>query len=173
MLISSLAALLLAQAPSTGVNSQSATAQPTVVAATKSIEVGDWTTQCNGSGKAQICDAVQVMIDPTTKVERVRVGFARQKTSGLYGVQARTPLGFRLDTGAMLRFNGIANSGISGIVFNRCITEGCFAEKPLTAQEVASLGAAKQIDLIFLDLAGKPVTVPLSVKGLQEALRKL
>jgi invasion protein IalB len=135
--------------------------------------VGDWTVRCAGDGPARVCEAVQTMVEQPSGREAVRVGIALQKGTGRFGVQARTPLGLRLDTGAMLRFGDRPGDAIEGLTFNRCLPEGCYAEKPLSAAELERLGRAQALELVVLDLKGTRTAVKMSSKGLGEAIARL
>ena len=134
---------------------------------------GDWAVRCSGGGADQICDAVQSLIDKNGGQEKLRVAFARQKSTGHFGLQVKTPLGFRLDSGVLLQLDGNKNDNIDKLVFNRCLPEGCFAERPLAAAEFTRLQAAEAINVVFLTLKGEPVVLPISVKGLKLALGRL
>ncbi len=134
---------------------------------------GDWNTGCSGEAAAKVCDAVQSLVDNASHEERIRVGVAKQKATGAYGVQIKTPLGLRLDSGAVLRFSEVTGDAIVDIKFNRCLADGCYAERPLSAAEYAKVRAAGKMELIVLDLASKPIIVGLSVKGLKAALDRL
>jgi len=133
----------------------------------------DWAVRCSGDGPARVCDAVQVIVDQQTKAEVVRVAVARQVSTGRHGLQAKVPLGLRLDPGAMLKLGEKPADGIDGIVFNRCLADGCYAEKPLTAAELGRLKEARSLELVVVDLQGKPVVVKLSTQGLRAALDRL
>lgn len=133
----------------------------------------DWAVNCTGEGAERVCDAVQALVDQKDKTERVRLAFARQKTTGKYAVVAKVPLGFRLDSGLMLRLNDSNNKPIEGLTFSRCTPEGCYAEKPLAEADLGKLRTATALQIVFLQLDGKPVIIPMSTKGLKAALDSL
>lgn len=129
-----------------------------------------WTTGCKGTGEAEICDAVQSLVDQTNGKEVIRVAIARQKTTGKTGLLVKVPLGVRLDTGALIQIDGDQAKGIDKIVFSRCLPEGCIGEKPLAAAEMDNLKKATKLELVFLDLEGKPIVINVVPTGLGTAL---
>lgn len=129
-----------------------------------------WTSGCKGSGEQEICDAVQSLIDEANQKEVIRVAIARQKTSGKTGLLVKVPLGVRLDTGALMQVDGDQTKAIDKIVFSRCLPEGCIGEKPLGPTDIANLKKAKKLELVFLDLEGKPIVINVVSTGLDTAL---
>jgi invasion protein IalB len=129
-----------------------------------------WTAGCKGTGEAEICDVVQSLIDETNNKEVIRVAIAKQKTSGKAGLLVKVPLGVRLDTGALMQIDGDQAKGIDKIVFSRCLPEGCIGEKPLTAADIGNLKKAQKLELVFLDLEGKPIVINVVATGLGTAL---
>jgi invasion protein IalB len=129
-----------------------------------------WVTSCRGEASARVCDAVQSLVDTSTQREVVRIAFAKQKATGRVGILIKTPLGLRLDTGAMLRLNGATAGSIEGLVYSRCLADGCYAEKPLTAAEVVRIKNARSVDVVLLNLQGGPVSISVTVTGLAAAI---
>lgn len=156
---------------------QTASAAKPVAPATQPItpkQVADgakpWTAGCKGTGEAEICDVVQSLIDEANGKEVIRVAIARQKTSGKTGLLVKVPLGVRLDTGALMQIDGDQAKGIDKIVFSRCLPEGCIGEKPLAAADMEHLKKAQKLELVFLDLEGKPIVINVVATGLGAAL---
>lgn len=129
-----------------------------------------WTAGCKGTGEQEICDAVQSLIDEANSKEVIRVAIARQKTTGKTGLLVKVPLGVRLDTGALVQVDGDQTKAIDKIVFSRCLPEGCIGEKPLGPTDIANLKKAKKLELVFLDLEGKPIVINVVSTGLDVAL---
>jgi invasion protein IalB len=129
-----------------------------------------WTSGCKGTGEQEICDAVQSLIDEANGKEVIRVAIARQKATGKTGLLVKVPLGVRLDTGALVQVDGDQAKAIDKIIFSRCLPEGCIAEKPLAATDIDHLKKAKKLELVFLDLEGKPIVINVVPTGLGAAL---
>jgi invasion protein IalB len=129
-----------------------------------------WTSGCKGTGEQEICDAVQSLIDEANGKEVIRVAIARQKTTGKTGLLVKVPLGVRLDTGALVQVDGEQAKAIDKIIFSRCLPEGCIGEKPLVAADIDNLKKAKKLELVFLDLEGKPIVINVVPAGLAAAL---
>lgn len=129
-----------------------------------------WTTGCKGTGEAEICDTVQSLVDEANGKEVIRVAIAKQKSTGKIGLLVKVPLGVRLDTGALVKIDGDQAKGIENIVFSRCLPEGCIGEKPLVAANMENLKKATKLELVFLDLEGKPIVINVVPTGLGTAL---
>lgn len=129
-----------------------------------------WTSGCKGTGEQEICDAVQSLIDEANGKEVIRVAIARQKTTGKTGLLVKVPLGVRLDTGALMQVDGDQAKAIDKIVFSRCLPEGCIGEKPLLPADIDHLKKAQKLELVFLDLEGKPIVINVVSTGLGTAL---
>ena len=136
-------------------------------------QVQPWVSSCRGTGNERVCDTVQSLVETGTQREVVRVAFAKQKTTGRVGILIKTPLGLRLDTGAMLRLNGQTEGSIDGLVYSRCLADGCFAEKPLSAADLTKIKNARTIDILLLNLQGGPVAISITPTGLTAALNGL
>jgi invasion protein IalB len=136
-------------------------------------QVQPWVSSCRGEGPARVCDTVQSLVETGTQREVVRIAFAKQKTTGRVGILIKTPLGLRLDTGAMLRLNGETRGSIEGLVYSRCLADGCYAEKPLSAAEINRIKNARSIDILLLNLQGAPATIPITITGLNRAIDEL
>ncbi|PXW78112.1 invasion protein IalB [Blastomonas natatoria] len=129
-----------------------------------------WASGCKGTGEQEICDAVQSLIDEANGKEVIRVAIARQKATGKTGLLVKVPLGVRLDTGALMQVDGDQAKAIDKIIFSRCLPEGCIGEKPLAATDIDHLKKAKKLELVFLDLEGKPIVINVVPTGLATAL---
>jgi invasion protein IalB len=132
-----------------------------------------WVSSCRGAGTERVCDTVQSLVETGTQREVVRIAFAKQKTTGRVGILVKTPLGLRLDTGAMLRINGATTGAIEGLVYSRCLADGCYAEKPLTPADITKITTATTLDVVLLNLQGAPVAISITTTGLANALRGL
>jgi invasion protein IalB len=158
------------QTPPTPVSPAPAPAQP---APAQAQPAQPWVSACRGEAAARVCDTVQSLVETGTQREVVRVAFAKQKSTGRVGILIKTPLGLRLDTGAMLRLNGETRGSIEGLVYSRCLADGCYAEKPLSSADITKIKSARTIDLLLLNLQGGPVAISITTTGLSAALNGL
>ena len=129
-----------------------------------------WVKSCKGEGAAQVCDVVQSLVDTQTGREAVRFAIAKQKSTGNIGVLIKVPLGLRLDTGVAIRADGVEITGLSSIKFNRCLSDGCYAESPISQVQLNQIKYARDLEIIVLDLAGNPKIVKLVKQDLAAKL---
>jgi invasion protein IalB len=116
---------------------------------------------------------VQSLVDTATQREAVRVAVARQPATNRVGLLVKVPLGYRLDSGLMLRIDERPSGNIDAVPFTRCMPDGCYAERPLTTAELGLLSAARKIEVAILALDGSPVLVNLAMDGLARNLQAL
>ena len=132
-----------------------------------------WTFSTKGQVGDEITDIVQSLVDTQTKQEVVRFAIAKQKKTNNIGVLIKVPLGLRLDTGVAIRIDGKDTNGINDIRFSRCLADGCYAEKPISAAQLNQLKAAKSLEIVVLDLAGQAKIVKIETRDLANQIAKL
>lgn len=141
---------------------------PTVV----STEYGDWIVNCQtpSEGPRQ-CEAVQTLAADKKPIARIAVG--RNPETGALAIAVNLPpaVGFGLPvtlTGEKAEDPQIV------LTWRRCAPAGCFADTTPPAKVFAAWSTlAGKGRLVFLDFNDNPVTMPMSFRGLAEAIKGL
>jgi invasion protein IalB len=125
----------------------------------------DWRTACPAaSAKDASCEIIQDIVDNQSHNQIARVALAKDNGKPVLGVTL--PLGVLLPAGAGIQFG---TDPVKRIDYRTCNTLGCIAELTLDDKLQASLDAGKDGRLLFAGLDGKPVAVPLTLKGFADA----
>jgi invasion protein IalB len=104
-----------------------------------------------------------------TRNRIVSVSVAHIPSRDQYLVQIATPYGIALDKGVVAKF-GAYNSG--ALPIRRCDRAGCYVEMTASPSFIDALRAASGGGgslTVVADGTGKPVTLPLSLKGVNDA----
>jgi invasion protein IalB len=136
---------------------------------------GDWVVQCQTATKPpnqKICDMAQ-----TTQVQGgngpfSRVALAHPVRGQPERLVVQVPVNVTFATNVRIR-TADTDPGIMA-PFARCIPNGCFAEFDLRDDMVRKFRAASGVGKVsFAEAAGRPIDVPLSFKGFNEAFDAL
>jgi invasion protein IalB len=127
----------------------------------------DWRTACPAAAPKQApCEMVLDVLDGKTRNTVARIAVSHD---GANQVLAFTmPFGVALEPGIGLR---VGKDPVKVVQYRTCNQIGCIAEMPLDDKLTASLKAATDVQLLFAGLDGKPVGVPVSLKGYADAHR--
>lgn len=144
-------------------------------AATDGQVFDDWTINCQPvpeeAGGGESCNAVFVVPAPEGQ------GIAMRMVAGYLGAGGGTPvgaiilpLGIRLSEGVLLKID--SNKEIR-LPFDRCIQAGCQVLFPLNDEILGQLKRGLAAQVVFLDPAGNPQALPISLKGFTAAFNSL
>jgi invasion protein IalB len=126
----------------------------------------DWRTACPPAIlKDQKCQMVQDVLDTKsgTTVAQVAIG----NEAGKMELIATLPLGLALEPGVGLT---LGTDPVRVFAYRTCATGGCIAVMTLDDKTQTALKTAKDGRLLIAGLDGKPVAIPLSLKGYGEAM---
>ena len=154
-----LAALVL------GVAANAAQAKPV-----KGKVYGDWKIDCQNGDKGEKCLAFHVgMSEEGKKVFDIAFGYLGP--AGEPVVIVTVPLGISLRDGAALK---IDDRPLLPLAINTCRPDGCESAAPLDAATLQAALTAKSLAIGVVPYGAKqPVGIPVSLKGLAEAVKSL
>lgn len=144
-----------------------APAQSTV--APKSEHYGDWSVLCVERTELPPCEAVQGLQSKEAGSQPLRFSFAYAGQGDRYGVQFQVPLGILVQVQPLIRLDD--KTDLSDFRVTRCETEGCFIDRVMTKAELAPFFTATKGLVAVADRAGKPVVLPLSLNGFEQAMQ--
>jgi len=126
----------------------------------------DWRVACPPtSNKAGTCEIQQDVLDSQTHSELARLAIFQLNGSNTLIVTV--PFNVLLDPGIGL---GLGNDKPRVYPFETCNTVGCVVRIPFDDNLAKAVGAAPQARILLAGLDGKPVGLPFSLKGYQDAL---
>lgn len=133
---------------------------------TTTATFGDWTVRCiHADSSAKVCELQQTltMKGQAAPVAEIAIGSANGHTV----LTAVVPVNVSFSHPAGLGWS--APTPLS-LTFRRCTPAGCFADGLLDTATLKTLGAeTKPGRLLFTDAAERPVTLPMSFRGLAQA----
>ncbi len=132
---------------------------------------GDWAVRCIERKGVLPCDIVQSLNDTKTKQTIMQVSYSYDPTTDQYAAQIRLPLGFLIPSGVLIRVDG--KKDITNYPVTRCEAEGCFIEKLAKSAELDPLRKAEKGIVVVMGKDGKPVALPISFKGFDEAVSSM
>lgn len=143
-------------------------AAPAAVDPTETHSVhDDWTVRCKGKDDKRGCEAVQTLQTPDLAHILAHVAVRAEK-SGPVRLIVLTPPGVWLPSNVSLKVPSVADVVLT---FKRC-GQHCVASTELTQDQLAALKASSgKGEIVFEDGSRRPVILPLSFKGLGDAMQ--
>jgi invasion protein IalB len=133
---------------------------------------GDWTLRCFPATESlpRRCEMVQVLGDTQSKQEilLMAVGYPDAQSGPVAWLVL--PLGILLPPGLGLK---IDQGETRGLPIRSCDPRGCATPWPLSEADVAALKAGQELVVIFQDIDGKKLGLPVSLQGFTAAFSQL
>lgn len=176
VLFGSVGAVAATESP--GKNQASAAPVPAVGSdpAATTAAYGDWILKCEKTGeKSRLCEVAQtIQIKEQDKALPVaQIAFGRLKPGEPLRVTVALPSNITLPSSAALSLNDKDPRPID-LPWRRCLPGTCIADAQPAADALKGiLNASEPARLSFTDASGRVVALPLSVRGLQQALDAL
>lgn len=137
---------------------------------------GDWVLRCERtSEKSRLCEVAQTIQikDQDKTLPIAQVAFGRLKAGEPLRVTVALPSNISLPSSAALALNDKDPHPVD-LPWRRCLPGNCIADAQPTVDALKGiLSASEPARLSFTDAAGRVVALPLSLRGLQQALDAL
>lgn len=141
-----------------------------------SASYGDWVMRCAHTGDEPsaktVCEAAQTLVVKGQQVPLAQVAFGRE-SGGAHMLTVLLPVNISFDKGPTFAIEGDEAKGIK-LSLKRCVPAGCLAAAPVGAGELNTFrNAQKPGKLTFTDAAERTLAMPISFRGLAQALDDL
>jgi invasion protein IalB len=138
---------------------------------------GDWSLRCvrqgDGAQANRVCEVMQGLQIQGQSQPIAQLAFGRIKRGDPLRITAAVPANLSFPSTLRLLFEENDRSPIE-VAWARCLPGGCFATSDLSAAAMQRLrGRNDPIRMIFRDAAGRDISLPLSMRGLTQALDAL
>lgn len=130
----------------------------------------DWQVMCQQSSGAARCAAVQQEFSNQTHQRILNVQLSPSGNGHTTGV-IMAPLGVALAKGVSLKADGKSVGETVG--FTACVSDGCIAPLSLSQSQLNTLQSSKKIEVNLASLTGQKIVLPLSSKGLGDAVSRV
>jgi invasion protein IalB len=137
---------------------------------------GDWVLRCEGTTITpahRVCEVAQAMTVQGQAAPIAQVAVGRQAPNDPKRLTIVLPTNIALAAKPQV---AIAKAGATPIelTWQRCAPGGCFASAPISDEALNTLGAQTEPGkLAFKDAADRDIALPLSFRGLTQALAAL
>lgn len=145
-----------------------------IVAATpdqRSEVYGDWVVRCVTRQGLPPCDALQSAKSNDSGEQVMQISLAYAGKEDRYGAQIMLPLGILIQGGILVRLG--EKTDIGDFKFTRCEAQGCFAERMMTAKDMQPFLTSGKGIVAVMGRDGKALVVPVSLKGVAEAVKAM
>lgn len=134
--------------------------------------IGNWTLRCMSvsDAAAKKCEMVQVLGDTQSGRDVLLVAIGYPVGQSRPVAWMILPLGVLLPPGLGLK---IDQGEVKGLPYRSCDTGGCATPWPLTDEDVAALKGGNELVVIFKDIEGKSLGLPVSLSGFTAAFDRL
>jgi invasion protein IalB len=170
--------LMLGFAVTAGVQARAAEAPPPPVPAVPqqtSASFGDWVTRCARTAEPAtktICEVAQTLVIKGQQAPIAQIAMGRGEAGLALGLTVLLPVNIAFDKQPTLGVEG--DDRVVKLVFKRCVPAGCIAEAKLELSSLTAMrGAQKAGRLTFTDAAERAIALPVSFRGLAQALDEL
>jgi invasion protein IalB len=145
---------------------------------TTTASYGDWLLRCQRVGETEkavhICEVVLTIQNAQAQQAPIaELAFGRLSKTDPYRITAHLPTNIALPS--VVKFSlGAKDPHTEELAWRSCAPVGCFADAQLSeAQWKALHGQIEPGSLEFTDSAGRPVKLPVSFRGLAQAMDAL
>ena len=132
---------------------------------------GDWSIVCSAPAAGQrACEVDTAVILRGQSAPFSRIAITRAGKDKPARIVALVPVNVSIAPG--VKVEGDADKSAISLPFRTCVPSGCFAEAELSKEQVQAFRtpATAAGRLTVVDASGKPATLQLSLRGLNEAL---
>lgn len=145
-------------------------AAPSKEAAQPSQQTPGWSVNCANTGKALACKAQQTIIMAKTRQLLLRLSISRAEDGKSMSLLFQLPHGLFNPAGVSTEIDA---APAETLPIQTCDAGGCYAGSPLPPEKLAAMTKGTSLKVTFQDLKKQKITVPVPLKGLEDAVKKL
>jgi invasion protein IalB len=154
-------------APPPAAPAQPAPAQP----GTQTGQQGPaWTVQCANPGAGLQCKALQTILMAETRQLLLAVSVNKSAEGKNGAMLLHLPHGLFNPAGVTM---AVDDAPAETLQIQTCDANGCYAGTPITPDKLAAMTKGTKLNVTFEDLKRQKITVPLPLKGFEDAYKKL
>ncbi|TNE42679.1 MAG: invasion associated locus B family protein [Alphaproteobacteria bacterium] len=130
----------------------------------------DWVVFCALRDQGLPCEMNQQLVNGKTGGVITKISMVYAPEVDKHALQILVPLGTSLEPGLAIQIGG---SSASELTFSRCVPQGCLAAALIDDALLMAMKSGDEGKLILVDRARNQVALPFSLKGFDNAERKL
>jgi invasion protein IalB len=125
---------------------------------------------CSNPGQGLVCKAVQTIVLAKTRQLLLAVSVNKPSDSKNAAMLLQLPHGLFNPAGVKV---AVDDAEPQTLVIQTCDTKGCYAGSPLAPETLGAMSKGEKLSVVFQDLKKQSITVPVPLKGFEEAFKKL
>ncbi len=129
-----------------------------------------WTVLCDNAGQRLSCKAIQTIVLAKTRQLLLSLAVSKPAAGADMTMLLQLPHGLYNPAGVTVAVDAAKAEKLE---IQTCDAKGCYAGTPIKAAELAAMKAGEKLNVVFQDLKKQNITVPVPLKGFDEALKKL
>jgi invasion protein IalB len=129
-----------------------------------------WTVRCDNAGQGLACKAIQTIVLAKTRQLLLSVSVSKPADGPDMTMLLQLPHGLFNPAGVTVAVDAAKPQTLD---IQTCDNKGCYAGTPIKANEIAAMKSGQKLNVVFQDLKKQNITVPVPLKGFDEALKKL
>jgi invasion protein IalB len=137
---------------------------------------GDWVLRCQrveGAKASRVCEVALILQSQGQQAPIAQIAIGRAAAAEPLRVTAAMPVSVTFPSAVQIAI-GEKDAKPLELGWRRCIPSGCFADAPLGDDVVKQWRKASEAGrIVFRDAAGRDLALPLSVRGLDQAIEAL
>jgi invasion protein IalB len=129
-----------------------------------------WAVRCNNAGQGLVCKAVQTIVLAKTRQLLLSIAVNRPAEGKNGTMLLQLPHGLYNPAGVKL---SVDDGAAEALEIQTCDAKGCYAGAPVTPEKQVAMIKGTKLNVVFQDLKKQNITVPVPLKGFEEAFNKL
>jgi invasion protein IalB len=130
----------------------------------------NWAVNCENTGNGLECKASHAIVTAETRQLLLAVTVSKPAGGKDGAMLIRLPHGLFNPAGITLAIDG---QKAERIEIQTCDASGCYAGAPLPPDRLTAMTTGTKLNIVFQDLMRQNITVPVPLKGFEDAYKKL
>ncbi len=126
--------------------------------------------RCDNGAKGLACKAIQTIVLAKTRQLLLSVAVSKPADGPDLTMLLQLPHGLFNPAGITIAVDAAKPQALE---IQTCDVKGCYAGTPIKAKELAAMKTGQTLNVVFQDLKKQNITVPVPLKGFDDALKKL
>ena len=126
--------------------------------------------RCDNGGQGLVCKAIQTIVLAKTRQLLLSAAVSKAAGSDTAALLLQLPHGLYNPAGVTMAIDAAKPATLE---IQTCDAKGCYAGTQITAEQLGAMKTGSKLNIVFEDLKKQKITVPVPLKGFDEAFKKL
>lgn len=129
-----------------------------------------WSVNCTNAGEGLACKAVQTIVLAQTRQLLLSISVSKSAADKSAALLLHLPHGLYIPARVTMSVDG---GSLETLEIQTCDAKGCYAGAQVTAEKLGAMSKGEKLNIVFQDLKKQRITVPVPLKGFEDAYKKL